>query len=116
MADIDPQHSTSSEDEVGFFDRPETVQWILRFFYFICIVLVVVDFIVHRHIVTDIEKVPAFYAIYGFVACVVLVLIANQMRKVLMRDEHYYQNENNQNEGFDKGDKGNKSNKVNADD
>lgn len=31
-----------------------------------------------------------FHAIYGFVSCVVLVLAATQMRKVLMRDEDYY--------------------------
>jgi hypothetical protein len=31
-----------------------------------------------------------FYAFYGFVACVLLVLIAKQMRKVLMRKEDYY--------------------------
>ena len=33
---------------------------------------------------------PAIYAIYGFVACVVLVVLAKIMRKGLMRDEHYY--------------------------
>jgi len=74
----------------GFFYRPKIIQWILRVFYGLCVILVIVDFIIHRHIETSIEKIPAFYAIYGFIACVVLVLIANQMRKLLMRDEHYY--------------------------
>jgi hypothetical protein len=36
------------------------------------------------------EKIPAFYAIYGFVACVVLVVIAKRMRKVVIRKENYY--------------------------
>jgi len=36
------------------------------------------------------EALPGFYALFGFVACVVLVLIAKEMRKVLMRDEDYY--------------------------
>jgi hypothetical protein len=31
-----------------------------------------------------------FYAIYGFVACVILVLVAKEMRKLVMRDEDYY--------------------------
>ena len=31
-----------------------------------------------------------FYAGYGFVACVLLVLIAKEMRKLLMRREDYY--------------------------
>ena len=75
----------------GFFYQPKTIQWILRVFYALCIVLVLADFIVHRHIITEAERIPAFYALYGFVACVVLVLIASQMRKYLMRDEEYYE-------------------------
>jgi hypothetical protein len=74
----------------GFFYQPKTIQWILRIFYSICVLLVLADFVVHRHIITAAEKIPAFYALYGFVACVVLVLISTQMRKVLMRDENYY--------------------------
>lgn len=86
------EHSNQNgtDADPGFFYRPKTIQWILRVFYALCGVLVVTDFIIHRHIETSIEKIPAFYAIYGFIACVVLVLIANQMRKALMRDEHYY--------------------------
>lgn len=74
----------------GWFDKPENVRKLLRVFYVICGLLVVVDFIVHRHIYHDWENIPAFYAIYGFVGCVVLVLIAKEMRKFLMRGEDYY--------------------------
>lgn len=74
----------------GFFYQPNTIRWILRVFYALSALLFVVDFFVHRHIEAAIEKVPAFYAIYGFVACVILVIIAAQMRKALMRDENYY--------------------------
>lgn len=73
-----------------FFDKPENISKILKVFYAICILLVVADFIVHRHIYHTWEQVPAFYAIYGFVGCVVLVLIAKAMRKVLMKKEDYY--------------------------
>ena len=62
----------------------------LKVFYVICGLLVVADFVVHRHIYHDWERIPAFYAIYGFVGCVVLVLIAREMRKFLMRGEDYY--------------------------
>lgn len=62
----------------------------LKVFYVICGLLVLVDFIVHRHIYHDWENIPAFYAIYGFIGCVVLVLIATEMRKFLMRGEDYY--------------------------
>ena len=34
--------------------------------------------------------IVGFYCIYGFAACVALVLLATEMRKVIMRDEDYY--------------------------
>ncbi|MDX1452310.1 MAG: hypothetical protein R3183_07110 [Oleiphilaceae bacterium] len=82
---MDEQHEPS-----GFFDKPENISKILKVFYVICALLVIVDFVVHRHIYHDWENIPAFYAIYGFVGCVILVLIAKEMRKVLMRGEDYY--------------------------
>ena len=72
------------------FDDPRNIDRLLRVFYVICIVLVITDFIVHRHIEMGWEKIPAFYAVYGFIACVVLVLLAKLMRKVVMRKEDYY--------------------------
>lgn len=77
-------------DKTHLFDRPENVSRLLRTFYAICILLVLADFVLHRHIGFDWEKIPAFYAIYGFVACVLLVIVAKQMRKILMRREDYY--------------------------
>jgi hypothetical protein len=80
----------STEQKVAFFDKPENITWMMRIFYTICIVLVAADFIVHRHIYVSFEEIPTFYALYGFVACVVLVVIAKGMRKFVMRDENYY--------------------------
>ena len=92
MANSEKPQSNEPQD---FFDKPKNIQWILRIFYGLCVLLVLLDFFIHRHIETAIEKVPAFYAIYGFVACVILVLIATQMRKFLMRSEDYFSNEDN---------------------
>lgn len=72
------------------FDRPENVKRLLNGLYVICIMLIILDFIIHRHTTMGWEKIPAFYAIYGFVACVALVVIAKRMRKVVMRKENYY--------------------------
>ena len=33
---------------------------------------------------------PASYAVYGFVACVILVLLGIVLRRLVMRDESYY--------------------------
>jgi hypothetical protein len=83
-----------------FFDRPENVQRVLRALYVACAVLMLVDFVglaLHalggpelRHAERTWEALPGFYAGYGFVACVLLVLAATQLRRLLMRGERYY--------------------------
>ncbi len=73
-----------------FFDKPENISKMLKVFYVLCALLVAADFIVHRHVYHEWENIPAFYAIYGFVGCVILVLVAKEMRKILMRGEDYY--------------------------
>lgn len=82
------KHSLNADE--GFFDRPEVIKWSLRFFYSICFILVSIDLIIHRHIETDIEKIPAFYVIYAFLACALLVLITNQIRRFIVRDKNFY--------------------------
>ncbi|HEX19801.1 MAG TPA: hypothetical protein ENG78_03150 [Acidiferrobacteraceae bacterium] len=72
------------------FDKPENVTRLLRGFYFISALLFLLDFILHRHITHSWENVPGFYVLFGFIACVALVLLAKLMRKVLMRKEDYY--------------------------
>jgi hypothetical protein len=72
------------------FDKPQNVSRLLQGFYIICGILIVLDLVLHRHISHGWENLPGFYAIYGFVACVLLVLIAKEMRKLLMRKEDYY--------------------------
>jgi hypothetical protein len=51
-----------AEKKQHLFDNPRNVSWLLR----------------------------GFYALFGFVACVTLVLIAKQMRKILKRKADYY--------------------------
>lgn len=89
-------HKKQPDEKQYFFDKPENVERVLKYFYRTCVLLVLVDFVVHRHILTAAENIPAFYAIYGFIACVALVLMATSMRKVVMRDKDYYTEEEKQ--------------------
>ena len=72
------------------FDNPRNVSIVLRSLYIICILLVLLDFILHRHVMHEWEQLTGFYAIFGFVACVMLVLGAKQLRNIVMRKEDYY--------------------------
>ena len=58
------------------FDNPRNVSWLLRGFYGICILLFILDFLLHRHVTHRWEGITGFYAIFGFIACVTLVLIS----------------------------------------
>ena len=76
-----------------FFDNPNNVKRLLHVFYGICVLLFVLDFVIHRHVMHSWENLWGFYPLYGFVGCVVLVLIATWMRTFLMRSEDYYDKE-----------------------
>jgi hypothetical protein len=80
----------NSNEKRYLFDKPKNVSRLLGGFYVICGILLLLDFVLHRHVNHSWEDFPGFYAIYGFVACVLLVLIAKEMRKVIMRKEDYY--------------------------
>ncbi|HCH32014.1 MAG TPA: hypothetical protein DE045_03600 [Oceanospirillaceae bacterium] len=81
---------SQQQEKPDFFDKPENISKMLKVFYGVCILLVVADFMVHRHIYHSWENIPAFYAVYGFIGCVMLVIVAKAMRKVLMKEEDYY--------------------------
>ena len=72
------------------FDDPRNVRRALWALLATCGFLLIADFIFHRHVVHPWEALWGFYALFGFVACVVLVLVAKGMRKYLMRKEDYY--------------------------
>jgi membrane protein YdbS with pleckstrin-like domain len=78
------------DEKVYFLDKPDNVARLLKVFYVICFLLFAADFVLHRHTTHDWEQLPGFYAIFGFVAFVMLVLVAKLMRKLLMRKEDYY--------------------------
>lgn len=71
-------------------DRRNIVR-LLRIFFAICIALFAADLFVSRHPLMPWEEWPGFYAVYGLVACVVLVLVAKYiLRPIVMRREDYY--------------------------
>lgn len=80
-----------NSEKPGFFDRSENIKWMLRIFYAICALLVALDFVISRYSYYDIEALPGFYPVYGFVGCVLLVQVAKLIRHFLMRDEDYYE-------------------------
>jgi len=80
-SDPDPQH---------WLDRPGSVNTLIRGLAVICVVLVVADAFYEKVTHYGWEQAPGFYAVFGFVSCVALVVAAKGLRRLLMRDEDYY--------------------------
>ena len=95
---------TDPEESPGWFDQKENVQKVLVGLFVGCGLLVLIDLLFwitgyDKHPYFRWEKWPGFYAVYGFVACVLLVLISKHvLRPLVMRDEDYY---NEDSEGGD---------------
>jgi hypothetical protein len=87
------------EPEKYALDRPEVVRRVYHIVIAVCMVLGMIDVVnlalhwIHYHPHFSVEHVPNFYGFYGFGGCVFLVLAAKQLRKVVMRDEDYYNND-----------------------
>ncbi len=76
--------------ELKIFDKAENVKWFLRGFYVFLVVLLIIDFFIHKHAEFTWEGIPDFYAAYGFISCVLLIFIAKGLRLFIKRDEDYY--------------------------
>ena len=84
-----------------WLDDPANVKRLLRWFYWACALIVVIDVVYsigwHKHAsfadgtaLETSEAWPSFYGIYGFLGCAGLILAAKELRKALMRKEDYY--------------------------
>lgn len=78
------------KEKSGWFDKKENLTLFLRIFYGSLVVLLILDLFVEKHSVFGFDSVPSFSAAYGFISCVLLVLVARVLRMMLMRDEDYY--------------------------
>lgn len=78
------------QDRRHIFDNPRNVKRVIHGLYAICAISLAAEFFVYRHVDHPWESLFGFYSLYGFVACVILVLVAKEMRKILMRKEDYY--------------------------
>lgn len=77
--------------ELKIFDKPGNVKRFLGGFYVSLVVLLIIDFVIHKHAGFTWESFPDFYAAYGFISCVLLIFIAKGLRLLIKRDEDYYE-------------------------
>jgi sterol desaturase/sphingolipid hydroxylase (fatty acid hydroxylase superfamily) len=90
----EPEAASGKKEKPGkkyLFDDPRNVKILLGCFYASLVVLLLIEFLLSKHPYFGWEAWPEFYAVYGFVACVVLVIVAKYfLRPLVKRDEDYY--------------------------
>jgi membrane protein YdbS with pleckstrin-like domain len=85
------KHPISIDEELAMFDKPQNVKRVLYALYVCVVLLLAIDLFYHKHGIFSWESSFGFYSVYGFVACVILVIIAKYvLRPLVMRKEDYY--------------------------
>lgn len=74
----------------SWLDKPENVRRIFHGLIAICALLALLGFIIEAHGELAIQHFPVFYGIFGFVAFMFIVFAGKALRKLVMRDEDYY--------------------------
>lgn len=73
------------------FDDPRNVRRVIYGICLLCALSLVAQFFIHVHPEHPWESLFGFSALYGFVAFVVLVMLAKEvLRRIVMRREDYY--------------------------
>ena len=71
--------------------RPETIRWIWRISIVVLAITVLLQLVIKVKGYFGIDGWIGFGAAYGFLSCLVMVLVAKGLGFVLKRDEDYYQ-------------------------
>ena len=75
---------------VHWLVRPGSIRKLWATFIAILAATVIADFVIHRHAYFVVDGTFAFYAWYGFAACVSMILIAKLLGAILKRPDNYY--------------------------
>ena len=78
------------DERKHWLDEPRHVTLLVRILAVSCILLVLADLVYHKHGHFSWEMLFGFHGFFGFAAFFFAVLVGKQLRKLLMRDEDYY--------------------------
>lgn len=86
-----------SNEPTPWFLQPRNVRRVIVGLFVACSFFLALDIVFalvgyDKHPYFQWEQWPGFYAVFGFVACVLLVLVSRYLlRPLVMRDEDYYE-------------------------
>ncbi|MDP6876142.1 MAG: hypothetical protein QF521_21670 [Alphaproteobacteria bacterium] len=88
-----PPHDHAPEKDGGkryWLDDMANVRKIFWALVIVCVLLFLSDAFYHKHVHFEFENWFGFFGLFGFCVSFALVLTARELRKILMRDEDYY--------------------------
>lgn len=78
--------------EFDFFEKPDNVKILKNIAYASLAIVVVIGFFIKGHGHFPWESIPGFWAVAGFVACVMIVVFSKTIGKIwLEKKEDYYE-------------------------
>lgn len=80
----------SSDEKAYWLDQPRNINKLVYALWGVCALLLLIDLFYHKHSHFSFENWFGFYAAYGFLAYCLIVLSAKALRRLLQRDEDYY--------------------------
>jgi hypothetical protein len=79
-----------------WLDDPRNVKILWRGFLVLLTVVVAAELLITLHPHFAIEAVPGFHAVYGFLACAVMIIVAKLLGFLLKRPDTYYRADDDQ--------------------
>jgi hypothetical protein len=73
-----------------WLDHPRNVQKLWRGFLVILALTVIIGLAIDLHPHFEIEGWPGFYAAYGFVTCLLMIVVAKGLGLLLKRPDNHY--------------------------
>ena len=86
---VDALETTDAEPS-RWLDRPRNIRRLVVLLAVCCVISVAAELLIHRHAAFSWESWPGFYAVFGFVAYTILILVAKRLRRFISREEDYY--------------------------
>jgi len=88
-----PSNTTEPDKDDGkryWLDDINNVHKLFWALVILCAALFLADAFYEKHVYFEFEHWFGFFGLFGFFLSFALVLVAREMRKILMRDEDYY--------------------------
>jgi len=79
-----------TDEQKRWLDQRRNIDRLYWGLIVVCVLLGVVDLLIHRHAAFTWEGFPNFYGFFGFAAFWCIVIIGKNLRRVLWRPEDYY--------------------------